>query len=79
MKEMRTIALGLCCLAVAVIAAESQIRIPDKPPSQVGVHFRLQEKAVSLHEPQPITVTVGSANPTILRLLTDNAQRPNPS
>ena len=70
---MRTIIIGLCCLAIAVIAAGSRtIHFPDRPPNQVAVHFRLQEKAVSLHEPvvvlfevhnglsQPITVTVGA-------------------
>src|ERR1700688_5187144 len=63
--------LGLCCslLAMSTVAAASQ---PQNAPKQVDVHFRFQERVVTLHEPvvllfevhnglnQPITVTVGS-------------------
>jgi hypothetical protein len=69
---LRIVVLGLCCLAIAVIAAGSgTIRFPDTP-KLFAVHFRFQEKAVSLHEPvvivfevhnglsKPITVTVGA-------------------
>lgn len=67
---MRTI-LGLCCslLVMATVAATSHA---PKAPKQVDVHFRFQERVVTLHEPvvvlfevhnglkQPITLTVGS-------------------
>jgi hypothetical protein len=69
---MRIVVLVLCCLAIAVVAAESRIdRLPGAPKS-VAVHFTFQEKVVSLREPvvvvfevhnglsQPITVTVGA-------------------
>ena len=42
--------LGLCCslLAMASVAATSQA---PNTPKQVDVHFRFQERVVTLHEP----------------------------
>jgi hypothetical protein len=63
--------LGLCCslLVMATVAATSHA---PKVPRQIDVHFRFQERVITLHEPvvllfevhnglkQPITLTVGS-------------------
>jgi hypothetical protein len=70
---MRTIFLGLCWSLATAIAVESRTdRSFADTSDQVIVHFRLQEKAVSLHEPvivifevhngmsQTINVTVGA-------------------
>src|SRR5271169_1784749 len=63
--------LGLCCSLVAMASFAATSQAPNAP-KQVDVHFRFQEKVVTLHEPvvllfevhngleQPITVTVGS-------------------
>jgi hypothetical protein len=68
---MRPTLWGLCCLTIAQFSAESRFLISDVP-KQVTVHFRFQERALTLHEPvlavfevhnglsEPITVTVGS-------------------
>jgi len=72
MMKKWIVVLGLCCLAIAVVTAESRtICFPDTLKN-VDVRFRVQEKEVSLHEPvmvifevhnglsQPITVTIGA-------------------
>jgi hypothetical protein len=63
------IIFSLCCLPLAIAISAART---SHAPKQVGVHFRLQENVVTLHEPVvvffeihnglslPITVTVGA-------------------
>ncbi|MGC1616624.1 MAG: hypothetical protein WA736_18250 [Candidatus Acidiferrum sp.] len=78
---------GLCCSLLAMASFASTSQAPNVP-KQVDVHFRFQEKVVTLHEPvvllfevhnglkQPITLTVGSLTRQFydLTLTTPNGQ-----